>query len=97
MFTLKADETKYDVAAGVKMNHAARRRLVGQFTDNFVCHVLDDRRIPNIRRCFQVDCSGRHLSLSGDSYAPPGPEPHVQGHLGLHQANMEVRKNARFL
>lgn len=58
---------------------------------------LDDRWVLDIRSYFQVDCSRSYLSVSSRSYAPSGSEPFLQGHVGLHQADMEVRKNAWFL
>lgn len=53
--------------------------------------LLDDRRVFNVCRCFQADRRGSHLPVPGDPGPSAGPEPQLQGYLGLCEADLEVR------
>lgn len=65
--------------------------------DRFRLPFSDHRRVFDVCRRLEADCCGDHLPVPGDTGPSAGSQPQLQGHLGLHQGDMEVRKSVRVL
>lgn len=64
---------------------------------SIVLSPADHRRVFDVCRRLEAYRRCNHLSIPGDTGPPARSEPQLQGHLGLHQADMEVRKGVRVL
>ena len=63
----------------------------------FCFFLAENLRVFSICCCFQAVCRRHNISVSGDTCTLAGSESQLRWHLGLHQANLEVRTYAWFL